>query len=103
MLLASADIKIEFLKALFDDEGSVIPTGKNGIIRLYSINLEGLKQIQTILIDFKIESKIVKGFGCRRNVYALVIKNLKLFRERIGFNLKRKQKKLNDLIINQLK
>jgi intein-encoded DNA endonuclease-like protein len=87
-------IRKEFLKALFDDEGSVINQGKKKIIRLYSINLNGLKQVKDILFDFKIESKIVSGFGSRRNVYGLVIKDIDSFRKKVGFNLKRKRDKL---------
>jgi len=87
-------IRKEFLKALFDDEGSVIPYGKNKLIRLYSINLEGLKQIQKILSNFKMQSKLVSGFGLKRNVYALTIKDIKLFHKQVGFNLERKQEKI---------
>jgi len=92
---ASAEIKIEFLKALFDDEGSVIPQGKSAIVRLYSININGLKQIQFLLGEFSIESKIVPGFGLKRNVYALTIRDIGLFKSKIGFNLQRKKDLLN--------
>ena len=93
MLNSSLEIKKEFLKALFDDEGSIIPY-KRPIIRLYSINSKGLGQVQEILREFNIACKLKKGFGCKRNVYALVIEDLSLFYRQIGFNLKRKQEKL---------
>ncbi len=95
-LNCSSEIKREFLKALFDDEGSVIPGNKT--IRLYSINERGLLQVKDMLTEFKITSRIKSGFGYMRNVYALAIKDLKLFKERIGFNLQRKQEKLNNLL-----
>ena len=38
------------------------------------------------------------GYGLKRNVYALIIKDLKLFKDKIGFNLKRKQERLNEFI-----
>ena len=41
---------------------------------------------------------MAKGFGQKRNVFALVIKDLKKFQEKIGFNLVRKQKKLQEYI-----
>lgn len=92
---ASKGIKREFLKALFDDEGSVRSKYE---IYLYSINNEGLLQIKDMLTEFKIDSKIKSGFGQRKNVYALIVNNLKLFHKEIGFNLKRKQDKLEGLI-----
>ena len=98
ILRAKKYIKREFLKALFDDEGSVIPIGKGGLVRLYSINKKGLEQIIFLLKEFKIESFLVSGFGLRRNVYGLTIKDLKLFLKEIGFNLKRKQRKLEKIV-----
>jgi len=97
LMLSPKEIKREFLRAFSDDEGSVIG-GAVKIVRLYSINLEGLKQIQKILLDFNIESKIVKGFGAKRNVYAVVIKDLHLFAKEIGFSLNRKKEKLDELV-----
>ncbi|MEK6942509.1 MAG: LAGLIDADG family homing endonuclease [Nanoarchaeota archaeon] len=94
---SSKTIKKEFLKALFDDEGSVIIKSKNSEVRLYSINLDGLTQIQKILLDFGINTKITPGYGLKRNVYAVIIKDLMAFRKKIGFNLRRKQDKLDTL------
>ncbi|MBR9691300.1 hypothetical protein GOV06_00790 [Candidatus Woesearchaeota archaeon] len=100
LISSSKEIKVEFLRALFDDEGSIIPY-KKPIIRLYSINLKGLKQIQNILeLDFRIKSKMIPGFGFKRNVYGLVITDLIPFNEQIGFNLRRKQNKLGKAINN---
>ncbi|MBU0460679.1 MAG: hypothetical protein KJ597_04815 [Nanoarchaeota archaeon] len=90
----SKNIQKEFLKALFDDEGSVIPYGKTAILRLYSINLKGLKEIQELLQNFNFDSVIVVGFGCKRNVYGLTIKDISNFHHKIGFYCIRKQKKL---------
>jgi intein/homing endonuclease len=92
-------IKREFIKALFDDDGSVIP-GNNFIeVRLYSINLKGLKQIQRLLDEFSINSKIRSGYGCKRNVYGLVIvKDVKRFNSELGFGLVRKQEKLDNYL-----
>jgi len=91
-------IKREFLRAFSDDEGSVCKEGKKGVIKLYSINLDGLNQIQKMLLQFDIQTKLSPGYGLKRNVYALLIRDLKLFKKKIGFNLKRKQERLNELI-----
>jgi len=94
ILEAQDYIKIEFLRALFDDEGTVVKEGKRSVIRLYSINENGLKTIQTMLEDFGIKSKLVPGYGCRRNVYAVVIKDSLSFKSKIGFYLARKHDKI---------
>ena len=87
-------IKVEFLKALFDDEGSVIPKGKSAELRLYSINERGLIQVQELLNEFGIITKIQGGYGMRRNVYAIITKDLQRFYSKIGFHCQRKQTKL---------
>ena len=95
LLNSSKVIKREFLKALFDDEGSL----KNKYeIYLYSINYKGLVQVMNILKEFGIGSKIKSGFGHKKNVYALVTRDLNLFNRQIGFNLKRKQDKLDMMV-----
>lgn len=91
LFYSSIEIKREFLKALFDDEGSVIFSNKKPFIRLYSINRKGLDQIALLLSEFGLFGKMVPGFGARRNVYALTIMDSKRFKEKIGFNLSRKQ------------
>ena len=98
LLLATKEIKKEFLKAFFDDEGSITNEGKKGIVKLYSINLTGLKQIQKILLEFNIDSSIRSGYGQRRNVYGLIIKELIIFSDSVGFSLTRKQEKLISLM-----
>lgn len=98
LLESRREIKKEFLKALFDDEGSVILKGGKGETRLYSINLEGLKQIQKMLLEFSIDTTIYAGYGFKRNVYAIIIKDLAKFASELGFNLSRKQNKLTKFI-----
>lgn len=98
ILKSSLQIKKEFLKALFDDEGSVFEQANKGKVRLYSINKQGLKQIQRILTQFEITSNLIGGFGAKRNVYGLETLDLQKFKDKIGFNLTRKNLKLEELI-----
>ena len=91
---SSKEIKKEFLKALYDDEGSVIPQGKQVILRLYSVNLDGLIGVQKLLDEFNINTKIQVGFGSKRNVYSVTTKDLNIFYKEIGFYCLRKQEKL---------
>lgn len=98
LLNSSLKIKKEFLKALYDDEGSVFKEHKRGVIRLYSINEKGLKQVQKILLQFGIGTIMRSGYGARRNVFALITYDLKRFYNKIGFNLTRKQERLKSLL-----
>ncbi len=95
---ASKSIKREFLKALYDDEGSVIPEGRRLILRLYSINFKGLKQVQKMISEFGIENTIKSGFGAKRNVFAIVIKDIEKFYKEIGFYCVRKQEKIEKYV-----
>jgi len=95
---SSAEVKKEFIKAMFDDEGTVIIRDRE--IRLYSINKKGLKQIAKLLIEYNIKPKLKAGYGEIRNVFALVIKGVEAlsnFTHNIGFGLERKQMKLTSI------
>ena len=59
---ATTDEKIYFLRAFFDDEGCVTFENKKRVIRGYQHSLGILKIIQNLLLDFKIESKIVEKY-----------------------------------------
>ncbi|GAJ05977.1 unnamed protein product, partial [marine sediment metagenome] len=67
-------------------------------LALYSINEQGLLQIKDLIEEFGIKSRLSVGYGCRRNVLALIIRDFNQFNKQIGFNLKRKQDKLNKII-----
>lgn len=94
-IVKSADkIQREFLKAFFEDEGTVLRRE----IRLYSINKKGLVEIQQLLKGFQIQSSIVKGFGERRNVFGLVIRKKEerqKFASSIGFLSAKKNNKMH--------
>jgi len=96
---STREVKKEFIKAFFDDEGSVIIGNKE--IRLYSTNKNGLQEMKNLLNEFNIKSKLRSGYGKKRNVFALVIKDIesiKNFANNIGFDLERKQTKLSNIL-----
>lgn len=95
LLKANKDTKKAFLRALFDDEGSV---KSKRHIALYSINKEGLLQVKDWLDYFDVHSKLKYGFGERRNVFALMISDFHRFNDKIGFSLSRKQERLVSVI-----
>lgn len=89
---ANSQIRTAFLRSFFDDEGSVV----SHEVRLYSTNLSGIRGIVKLLHRFGVNPYIRGGFGLKRNVYAIIIKNrnLLIFHKKIGFGLKRKNLKL---------
>jgi len=98
ILKANKKIQAEFLRAFFSDEGSVVGYS----IRLYSINKTGLHGISKLLAGFGIDTFLRFGYGEKRNVYALIVskkKNVILFSKKIGFCLKRKNRKLKEMFI----
>ncbi|NIO22636.1 MAG: hypothetical protein GTN38_01230 [Candidatus Aenigmarchaeota archaeon] len=97
ILNAIIDIKREFLRTFFEDEGTVL---KNEI-RLYSINKIGLTKIQELLREFEIESVIRGGFGLKRNVHAISIgkkQERAKFSSLIGFLSEEKNRKLSNFL-----
>tara|TARA_Y100000310_G_scaffold268494_1_gene281123 strand:- start:337 stop:1350 length:1014 start_codon:yes stop_codon:yes gene_type:complete len=82
-------IKSSFLKGVYDSEGSV----SKYTINLTSISEKGIQGIMQLLDDLNIESTRY----CYNGYPQICIKrryNLKLFKEKVGFNIKRKMEKL---------
>jgi len=99
VLKASKKCKIAYLRAFFDDEGSVTEPRK---IKLYSENAFGIMQIRKMLLDFGIKSNVYKP--SKRNVLELDIgrkDSIFNFAKCIGFNHPKKRKKL-ELIVNEM-
>jgi intein/homing endonuclease len=103
VLTGTDKIKIAYLQAFFDDEGSVIfgkrKWGYNRAIQMQSINKKGLLQISNILLTLGIESNFHGPY--KEKYYELKIThkdNIKLFREKINFVHKRKRRLLDDCI-----
>ena len=100
---SSLEVKREFLRAFFDDEGSIVKLkGRPCYVILYSINLKGIGQISLLLKDFGINSRIKNGYGLGRNVFGLIVKDVKLFADSIGFYSKIKRNKLEHIFNNNL-
>jgi len=105
----------EYLKGLFDADGSVQGSQSKGVsVRLTQNNLETLEQVQRMLLRLGIKSKIYKnrieegfynlpdGHGCTKEflckaVHELIISNnsLQTYSSRIGFNVRAKQETLD--------
>jgi len=92
--------KVEWLRAFFDSEASVV--GKR--ISLGSVNEKGVKQIQTLLCEFEIDSKVYKYVQKNKkwnDVSFLVIirkESIKNYFKEIGFNHSIKAEKLKRVL-----
>ena len=97
-VLKSEDIKITgaFLRGFYDSEGSV---GKSAI-SASSINLKGLKQVSSLLETLGIQNIIRPIKDKYYLVYIFRKQRFKIFRERIGFTILRKQERLNEILKN---
>ena len=108
-------VKVSFLRALFDDEGSVYIGSKSSNIKLCMGKSASLSDslinffnsIRAMLGDFGIKSKEVRIYrkysakGEKKLILGFWItgkRNLKIFAQRVGFNSTRKQEKLETAI-----
>ncbi len=96
VLRSSKKVQRAFLKALFEGDGSV-NEGKNTVyVTYHSKSLKLLKQLQIVLINFGVISKLHRD----TNGYRLLISgyyNVKKFAEEVGF-LTKKREKLQKLL-----
>jgi len=116
------NVVASFIRGLFDTDGHVTVTGRNKTsadVCLVSSSYNLIKNMQQILLNFGIISTItlMNSIGKKSNVgnreietkrftYRLRIKgskNIKKFKEEIGFGLPRKEKVLNSLNLDSKK
>ncbi len=96
VLRSSKRVQRAFLKALFEGDGSVYKDKNTVVISYLSKSKKLLKQLQVLLLNFEIISRIHED----KENYRLIISgyhNVKLFKENVGF-LGTKQRKLEKLI-----
>ncbi len=94
----SDELKGEFLRSIFDDNGSVT---KNGFIQLNSINKKLIEEISTILSSLAIDHSFNKSITSnKKDLYYLIIRKggLNTFREKIGFHSQDKLWRLTKII-----
>ncbi len=96
VLRSSKRVQRAFLRALFEGDGSVSKVGQTVLVFYHSKSLKLIKQLQIVLLNFGIVSRIHRD----RHIYRLLISgahNLKKFSEEIGF-VSEKQKKLEEYL-----
>jgi len=110
LVKANSKLKSNFLRGLFDSEGNVSgsnldrPKISTRFIGFFNTNLKLIYLVKKLLESLGIEiQNIDKRIGGFKNslCYRLRIggkENLKRFRDKIGFSIKRKNKKLDDIL-----
>jgi intein-encoded DNA endonuclease-like protein len=94
---SSLRLQSSFLQGFFDSEGDVDKNSRR--IGGTSSNLEGLKNIESLLHNFGIRTSITKQ--SKKFIYTLRIqdrKSVEIFNKYIGFTITRKQKILKQLV-----
>lgn len=87
-----------FLRGIYDSEGSVAKSA----VTISSVSKKGIKGISYLLKKLGIKNKIRLY---RKKYYTLYIfrkERFKIYREKIGFTIKRKQERLNEMLKNDL-
>jgi len=101
IMSASNNIRIEWLKAFFDDEAYISKTRKRIVLNI--VNKKGLKQIQLLLRKLGIESKLGGPYFYKKyySYHLTLYKNyIKRYYELIGFNHPKKRKDLLEVVKN---
>ncbi len=96
VLRSSKRVQRAFLRALFTGDGSVSKAGQTCLVFYHSKSLKLLKQVQIMLLNFGIVSRLHRD----RHIHRLQISgatNLRLFYEEIGF-VGQKQEKLGEFL-----
>lgn len=89
-------VKVLWLRAFFDDEGTVDRT--NFVVRVKSMNRIGLGQTRNLLDTMEIPSRITGPNSDNSWYLTISRKNLRKFQSIIGFNHQKKKRLLNKII-----
>lgn len=96
ILNSKKSIKTVWLRAFFDDEGTVDRT--KFVVRIKSMNKNGLIQAKMLMEDIKVPSRIT-GPNCDKSWYLTVVrKDLEKFQKTIGFSHTKKITLLENII-----
>ena len=99
IMYSSLEIKAQWLKAFFDDEAYVSNVQKRIVLNV--VNHNGLKQIQNLLFDLGIISRLNGPYRCREfySYHLTIYKNsLERFSNTVGFDHPEKKRKLREII-----
>lgn len=98
VLLAPKEIVVSFLQGLFDTDGSI---DKRGVFEFGSTSETLARQVSALLLNLGIYHRFYKkGLNQHAFIYRLCVSGhaLRVFSQKVGFRLKRKQQSLKDYI-----
>ena len=99
IMFTSNEIKAQWLKAFFDDEAHISRLQKRIVLNI--VNHKGLKQVQSLLNDLNIVSRLTGPYYCREfySYHLTIYKNsLDKYYNFIGFNHPEKNKVLQEIV-----
>lgn len=85
-----------FLRGIYDSEGSVA----RAAITTSSVSKKGIKEISWLLKRLGIKNKICLYRNKYYTLYIFRKERFKIYREKVGFTIKRKQERLNEILKN---
>jgi len=85
-----------FLRGMYDSEGTVSKSS----IALSSVNKKGLGDISKLLKILGIKSSIYMYRNKYYNLYIFRKERFKIYKEKVGFTIKRKENRLNEVLKN---
>lgn len=100
IMQAPQEMVSKFISALFDIDGNC----RKGIVYYTTVSPKLAKQIQILLLNFGIVSKMYKKYDSygKYNIRIDIFdENISIFKNEIGFNNKRKQRKLEKLCLKK--
>lgn len=106
ILIGDKEIQASFLRGLYDSEGCVmIKNKKYCCLQFTNTNLKIINICEKLLKKFKIKFTRTKyvwnnHYKIRYDVRIYKIKSAKIFLNKIGFSIKRKQEKLKQIVNN---
>ncbi len=108
---ANEEIKVNFLRGMFDSEGNVsgsnltTPKKSTRFVSLFNTDEELIRLVKVLLetVGIKVQNidKKIGGFTGRTVCFRLRIggkSNLEMFKNKIGFSIERKNKKLEEIL-----
>ncbi len=100
ILRSSKKVQVSFLRSLFEGDGSINYTKDSLSIFYHSKSLKLLKQLQVILLNFGVVSRIRNDKDCFR-LQISGFQNVKKFVEEIGFFDEKKNEQIKEYLISK--
>lgn len=98
VLNGNKNVKGAFIRGFADSEGSVDVTNNRHQIVITQKGTKRLESLQNLLLSLSIQSKIYKKSSNANHLVVSLLRNLKKFKEIVGFSIAYKNQKLKEAI-----